>query len=86
MASTVINPASASKHGVKIPCKKLTDTIQFKCQAEALYRALTDKDMVSAFTRDSAQLVNDKGAPFVLFGGNIHGEFTQLVSFSDWQI
>lgn len=33
--------------GVKIHCKKITDTVTFKCQAGDLYRALTEKDVSS---------------------------------------
>ena len=78
MASTVIN--SSTDMGTKMHCKKLTDTIKFKCQADALYRALTTEDMVSAFTRDKAEMQANKGGHFVMFGGNILGVFTQLVS------
>ena len=83
MASTVIS--SSTDQGVEIHCKRFTDTLKFKCEASALYRALTDQAMVSAFTRDKAEIVADIGANFVLFGGNIHGQFTLLVSKSYYQ-
>jgi len=31
--------------GVKIPCKNLTVTEEFKCSASELYRALTDREV-----------------------------------------
>lgn len=34
-----------SSHGVKIPCKSLSLTEEFKCSASELYRALTDKEV-----------------------------------------
>jgi len=32
--------------GVKIPCKNLTATEEFKCSANDLYRALTDREVL----------------------------------------
>jgi len=32
--------------GVKIPCKNLTATEEFKCSANELYRALTDREVL----------------------------------------
>lgn len=66
--------------GVKIPCKTLTETEEFKCSPGDLYRALTDRDMVRAFTHGDALVENFKGGRFFLFGGNIFGEFTELVA------
>ena len=79
MSATVISSSRPSQ-GIKIQCKKLTDNINFKCRAESLYQALTIQNMVCAFTRDAAQVDGEKGGLFSLFGGNIHGEFTKLVS------
>ena len=45
-------PVTSSNHtspnasiGVKIPCKKLTQKEEFKCEASELYKALTEKDV-----------------------------------------
>lgn len=67
-----------SSLGVKIPCKSLSLTEVFKCSTDEIYRALTDKDMVRAFTQSIAQVDSQKGGRFTLFGGNVMGEFTDL--------
>lgn len=65
--------------GVKIVCKKLSDSIDFKCRVEEIYRALTDRNMVMAFTRGEVnEFCAGKGERFSLFGGNVSGEFTNL--------
>lgn len=87
MENMKISPASAASSkevprpaaGVKIPCKTLTATEEFKCSVNELYRALTDREMVRAFTHNLAQFDAQKGGKFSLFGGNVSGEFTELV-------
>ncbi|XP_013398700.1 activator of 90 kDa heat shock protein ATPase homolog 1 [Lingula anatina] len=70
---------SAKPVGVKIHTKKLTDKQKFKCRASDLYRALTEKEMVQAFTRNSMLAFEaEKGGGFVLFDGYISGTFTDL--------
>lgn len=74
-------PVTSTKNnvaGVKIPCKKITDKVEFKCEAKELFRALTEPEMVRAFTRGNAQVEPEKGGRFALFDGNVTGEFTQL--------
>lgn len=72
------NPKPAC--GVAIPTKKLKEKIEFKCEAADLYRALTERDMVQAFTRAAVTTFKpEKGGPFVLFGDNVTGEFQELV-------
>lgn len=68
--------------GVKIICKKITDDIEFKCRASELYRALTDQQMVCAFTQSPCQVEALKGGRFSLLGDVITGEFTELVTDS----
>lgn len=64
--------------GVRIKCKKLSQKIEFMCQAGDLYNALTERQMVSAFTRGDAEIEAEKGARFRLFNGSVKGEFTEL--------
>lgn len=64
--------------GVKIHCKRVTDKQKFQCSPGDLYRALTDKDMVKAYTRSEVKMNVEKGGQFILFGGNITGEFVEL--------
>lgn len=39
--------------------------------------------MVAAFTRGDVKLEVEKGGKFEFFGGNISGEFEELVSMED---
>jgi len=65
--------------GVKFTCKMLKDDEEFKCSTAELYRALTDQQLVRAFTSSDAVVDSSKGGRFVLFGGNVTGEFIDLV-------
>ncbi|XP_064089383.1 activator of 90 kDa heat shock protein ATPase homolog 1-like isoform X1 [Macrobrachium nipponense] len=65
--------------GCKISTSSFTQTQNFKCTADDLYRALTQREMVVAFTHSDVKLEVEKGGKFELFGGNITGEFTSLV-------
>lgn len=79
--TTVIsNPTvdNSAPVGAKIKCKKLSNKEVFKCQAFDLYRALTNKDMLQAFTRSTVTTDAEKGGRFQLFDGNITGEYLQL--------
>lgn len=65
--------------------QKKTDTTtlnsshNFQCTGEELFRALTDIQMVTAFTNGPVKLEPKKNGKFELFGGNVHGEFVELV-------
>ncbi|XP_067680057.1 activator of 90 kDa heat shock protein ATPase homolog 1-like [Haliotis asinina] len=65
--------------GVRIHTKKLTAREEFKCRAADLYRALTDKGMVEAFTGGPATIEAAKGERFSLMGGHVTGQFVELV-------
>lgn len=65
--------------GVKIKTSQLTLNQTFKCTADELYRALTQREMVAAFTRGDVKLEVEKGGKFEFFGGNISGEFEELI-------
>ncbi|XP_064623196.1 activator of 90 kDa heat shock protein ATPase homolog 1-like [Lineus longissimus] len=76
----ILKAVQAAGLGVKIPTKILTMTEQFQCSPADLYRALTVQDMVQAFTREALSVFEvKKGGRFVLFNGNVSGEFTDLV-------
>jgi len=51
----------------------------FKCGGADLYRALTDQGMVQAYTGGGSTIEAVQGSSFSLFGGNVVGEFTELV-------
>ncbi|KAK2176574.1 hypothetical protein NP493_655g01018 [Ridgeia piscesae] len=78
--TVITNPAvnNSTPVGHKIKCKKLSKTEVFKCRAVDLYRALTNKDMLQAFTRSAVSTDAEKGGRFQLFDGNITGEYLQL--------
>uniref|UniRef100_A0A0B6XYD5 Activator of Hsp90 ATPase AHSA1-like N-terminal domain-containing protein n=1 Tax=Arion vulgaris TaxID=1028688 RepID=A0A0B6XYD5_9EUPU len=65
--------------GVRIPTRTLTMTETFNCQASDLYRALTFKPMVEAYMGSNIIFEPIKGERFSLAGGNITGEFVELV-------
>lgn len=80
MNKVIINPDKAKpKIGVRIHTNKLEEKEEFKCRAEDLYRALTDKEMVQAFTSGPVSMEVEKGGRFSLLNGNITGEFVELV-------
>uniref|UniRef100_A0A1B6MUF2 Activator of Hsp90 ATPase AHSA1-like N-terminal domain-containing protein n=1 Tax=Graphocephala atropunctata TaxID=36148 RepID=A0A1B6MUF2_9HEMI len=65
--------------GVKIETSILKMSQKFQCTGSELYRALTVPEMVIAFTNGPVKLEPQKGGKFELFGGNIYGEFIELV-------
>ncbi|KAB0802615.1 hypothetical protein PPYR_04804 [Photinus pyralis] len=54
-------------------------TEKFQCRARDLYDALTRIEMVTAFTRGQVKLELVPGGSFELFGGNISGNFVELI-------
>lgn len=86
--TTTINykktPLNGSSGDRAAACSKVVTTTiaqqeTFKCTAEELYRALTVKEMVQAFSQGSCVLELEKGGRFELFGGNVNGTFLELV-------
>ncbi|XP_055386833.1 activator of 90 kDa heat shock protein ATPase homolog 1 [Condylostylus longicornis] len=65
--------------GCKIDCKTLNLKVDFQCRSNDIYNVLTRPEMVSAFTRSEVKLNPSKGGEFVLFGGNVHGHFKELI-------
>jgi len=68
-----------NKLGCKINCKTINLKIDFQCRSNEIYDVLTRPEMVSAFTRSEVKLEPIKGGEFVLFGGNVHGHFLELI-------
>lgn len=64
-------------------CKISTGTVKqqqkFQCRAEEFYNVFTTIEMVQAFTKGPVKLDARKNGKFELFGGNIHGEFLELL-------
>lgn len=67
----------------QIGCKLDTKTIElsekFQCRGQEFYDALTRIEMVTAFTQGHVKMDAEKGGKFALFGGNVTGEFKELV-------
>lgn len=65
--------------GCKLDTKSIEITETFQCRAQEFYDAMTRIEMVTAFTQGHVKLEAEKGGKFTLFGGNISGEFRELV-------
>lgn len=65
--------------GCKLDVRTLSMTEEFHCNANDLYNVLTKADMVTAFTRGPAKVDAVRGGEFVLYGGNVHGKFEELI-------
>lgn len=52
---------------------------KFGARPSDIYEALMDPRRVEAYTQSSAQMETKEGGKFALFGGNVTGEFVQLV-------
>ena len=59
----------------------VTDNEEFRAPASELYQTFTDPSRISAFTRAAPKLFEGakKGGKFELFGGNVSGEYLELV-------
>ncbi|KAG5449985.1 AHA1, activator of heat shock 90kDa protein ATPase [Clonorchis sinensis] len=51
---------------------------EFFCTPDDLYKVLTTKELVQAFTRGEATVNAVQGGEYCIFGGNISGTFTSL--------
>ncbi|XP_059052985.1 activator of 90 kDa heat shock protein ATPase homolog 1 [Achroia grisella] len=65
--------------GCKLDTKSIEMSEKFQCRAEEFYNAMTRIEMVTAFTQGHVKMEVEKGGKFALFGGNITGEFRELV-------
>jgi len=66
------------KVGVKIETKSLCFSEELKARKEEVFRALTQPELVSAFTRGPASVDPVINGKFALFDGNVSGYFTLL--------
>lgn len=79
MQMNSVPKSSSNTAGCKIDVSTLSFSHAFQCTAKEFYNALTVIEMVQAFTQGPAKLEVKKGGKFELFGGNIHGDFIELV-------
>ncbi|KAI8421484.1 hypothetical protein MSG28_009537 [Choristoneura fumiferana] len=77
----VMDPVIAPKKevGCKLDTKSIEISEKFQCRGKEFYDALTRIEMVTAFTQGHVKMEAEKGGKFALFGGNITGEFRELV-------
>lgn len=59
----------------------VTDTEEFRAPASEIYQTFTDPQRITAFTRAAPKVFEGakKGGKFELFGGNVSGEYLELV-------
>lgn len=74
---------AASKNADQLSnLKSLALEEEFKCTATDFYNALTKEELLSIFTHDKATCTGKVGGKFSILGGNVEGEFTELVAGS----
>ncbi|KAH7419114.1 activator of Hsp90 ATPase [Cadophora sp. MPI-SDFR-AT-0126] len=79
------SPAPAATQTTKtsssVNTTTVTDSEEFRAPATELYQTFTDPQRISAFTRAAPKLFEGakKGGKFELFGGNVSGEYLELV-------
>jgi activator of HSP90 ATPase len=82
---TPSGPAPTSTHTTQsnssVNTTTVTDTEEFRAPATDCYQTFTDPQRIAAFTRAAPKLFEGakKGGKFELFGGNITGEYLELV-------
>lgn len=75
-------PSLASTSGSSlVNTTTVTDTEEFRAPASELYQTFTDPQRIAAFTRAAPKLFEGakKGGKFELFGGNVSGEYLELI-------
>lgn len=76
-------PATTSKsgQGTLINTTTVTDTEEFRTTASEMYQTFTDPQRIAAFTRATPKVFEGakEGGKFELFGGNVSGEYLELV-------
>lgn len=78
-----LSSSSAGMEKLSLGTKIETDNYEcyetFKCPPMELYNVLTQPELVHFFTRAEAKIEADIGGKFSILGGQISGEFTELV-------
>lgn len=75
---------TSTPHSIKhsaVNTTTVTDNEEFRAPASELYQTFTDPQRIAAFTRAAPKLFEGakKGGKFELFGGNVSGEYLELV-------
>ncbi|GLH13223.1 hypothetical protein R5R35_006778 [Gryllus longicercus] len=74
-----VNYIEKEKCGLKIDTSTVKTSHKFQCKGDEFYNVMTTVELLQAFTRGAVKAEIKKGGKFELFGGNIHGEFVELV-------
>lgn len=80
-ASSSTTTITQKKGGSLVNTTTVTDTEEFRAPASELYQTFTDPQRIAAFTRAAPKLFEGakKGGKFELFGGNVAGEYLELI-------
>ncbi|XP_049595939.1 activator of 90 kDa heat shock protein ATPase homolog 1b [Syngnathus scovelli] len=79
ISSSSSSSAPAANTGVKIPTCKFRLTETFLTSPADLFKVFVNQEMIQAFTHAPATVEGEKGGKFRLLGGNVLGEFVELV-------
>ena len=73
--------ATHTSHNSSVNTTTVTDNEEFRAPASELYQTFTDPQRIAAFTRAAPKLFEGakKGGKYEIFGGNISGEYLELV-------
>ncbi|PSS13015.1 hypothetical protein M430DRAFT_52204 [Amorphotheca resinae ATCC 22711] len=79
--STTTTTTTHTKGSALVNTTTVTDTEEFRAPASELYQTFTDPQRIAAFTRAAPKVWEGakKGGKFELFGGNVAGEYLELV-------
>ncbi len=80
-AKVTTTAAQSSGNSTTVNTTTVTESEEFRTTAEELYKTFTDPHRIAAFTRAPPKVFEGakKGGKFELFGGNVSGEFLELV-------
>lgn len=80
-SNTAKTATSSTGKGTSVNTTTVTDQEEFRAPASELYQTFTDPQRLAAFTRAPPKVFEGakKGGKFELFGGNVSGEFLELV-------
>lgn len=79
--SALAQPTTQATKKATVNTTTVTDTEEFRAPASELYQTFTDPQRIAAFTRAAPKTFDGatKGGKFELFGGNVSGEYLELV-------
>lgn len=80
-SSSALASSSKDTQNTVVNTITVTDTEEFRAPASELYQTFTDPQRIAAFTRAAPKKFEGakKGGKFELFGGNVSGEYLELV-------